>query len=45
MLMLIWMFVCYAGLFGPIANAAHTVGLLVGMIAGYSPKLWKDLTR
>ncbi len=45
MLMLIWMFVCYAGLFGPIANAAHTVGLLVGMITGYAPKLWKDLTR
>ena len=45
MLMIFFMFVCYTGVIGPIANTAHTVGLLVGMIAGYSPKLWRDMTR
>ena len=45
MLMLIWMFVCSVGIIPDVANTAHAVGLIVGMIAGYSPKLWKDLTR
>lgn len=45
MLMLFWMVLCYTGLMGPIANAAHTVGLLVGVFAGYAPKLWKDISR
>ena len=44
-LMLIWMALCYSGWVGPIANAAHTAGLIVGMITGYAPKLWRDLTR
>jgi GlpG protein len=44
-LMLIWMAVCYSGIVGPIANTAHTVGLLTGMIIGYAPKLWRDLSR
>lgn len=45
MLMLIYMVVCYTGVIGNIANTAHTLGLITGMIAGYSPKLWRDLTR
>lgn len=46
MLMLIWMAVCYSGILQiPIANTAHTAGLLTGMITGYWPKLWRDLTR
>ncbi len=46
MLMLIWLFICYTNVLGiPIANTAHTVGLIVGMIAGYAPKLWHDLTH
>lgn len=44
MLMLFWMVLCYTGILGGIANAAHTVGLLVGVLAGYAPKLWKDLS-
>ena len=45
MLMLLYMGICYAGVIGGIANTAHTVGLIVGMIAGYAPKLWDDMTR
>ena len=33
-LMLMWMVLCYTGLMGPIANAAHTVGLLIGALLG-----------
>ena len=33
-LMLMWMVLCYTGLMGPVANAAHTVGLLIGVLLG-----------
>ena len=33
-LMLMWMVLCYTGLMGPIANAAHTVGLIIGVLLG-----------
>ncbi len=45
MLMLLYMAACTVGFIGGIANTAHAAGLCVGMIAGYAPKLWKDLTR
>lgn len=34
--MLFWLVLCYTGLVGPIANVAHTVGLLAGMAVGYA---------
>jgi len=34
--MLVWMVLCYTGMLGPIANAAHTVGLLIGAALGIS---------
>jgi GlpG protein len=34
-MMLGWLVLCYTGLMGPIANTAHTVGLLAGMAWGY----------
>lgn len=34
-LMLMWMVLCYTGLLGPIANAAHTVGLIIGAALGF----------
>jgi len=33
-LMLMWMVLCYTGLLGPVANYAHTAGLLIGMLLG-----------
>ena len=31
-ILLIWLVVCYTGIIGPVANTAHVVGLLTGMI-------------
>jgi GlpG protein len=31
-MMILWYFFCLSGLFGPIANTAHGIGLVVGMI-------------
>ena len=42
-MMLIWFVVCWLGLVGNIANMAHTIGLVCGVILGliYSPQLWR----
>ena len=32
--MLFWLVLCFTGLFGPIANVAHVVGLIVGILFG-----------
>jgi GlpG protein len=44
-LMIAWLFLCMTGWIGPIANAAHVVGLLVGMALGHAPYSWKRLRR
>jgi GlpG protein len=45
-LMLMWMVLCYTGWLGPVANAAHTVGLLIGMLLGItSARLMPFLER
>jgi GlpG protein len=38
-MMLGWMVLCFTGLVGPIANAAHVVGLVAGILLGYGPVL------
>lgn len=39
--MLVWLVLCYTGVFGPIANAAHTGGLLAGVAWGFgSARVW-----
>lgn len=44
-MMLIWFIVCWMGLVGNIANMAHTIGLVCGVILGllYSPQLLRKL--
>jgi GlpG protein len=42
-----WFFVCLSGVFadyiGNVANVVHGVGLVVGMIVGRLPSLWRNL--
>ena len=32
--MMIWLVLCMTGMVGPIANAAHVMGLVVGIVFG-----------
>lgn len=47
--MLVWMVVCFTGIVGPIANAAHLMGLVAGAAAGTTNALlaggWSVLKR
>lgn len=43
--MIFWLFFCMTGVIGPIANAAHVVGLLVGMLLGFAPQAPRVLRR
>jgi rhomboid protease GlpG len=40
-LMIVWLFICMTGRVGPIANGAHVGGLIVGMVVGIAPVLWR----
>ncbi|MGH7128177.1 MAG: rhomboid family intramembrane serine protease [Planctomycetaceae bacterium] len=40
-LMMVFLFLCMTGLVGPIANTAHAVGLVTGMVLAYAPILWR----
>ncbi len=42
-IMIVWLFLCMTGKLGPIGNAAHVVGLCVGMLVGVAPTLWRRL--
>lgn len=44
-LMLVWLGLGFTGLLGPIANAAHLLGLLVGVAAAHAPIGWRQLRR
>ncbi len=43
LIMLIWFAISWSGLVGNIANMAHTIGLVSGVILGllYSPQFWR----
>lgn len=42
-LMIVWFVVCFTGYVGPIANTAHGVGLMTGMVIGYWPTFRRKL--
>jgi len=39
-----WFVLCYAGLIGHVANMAHGVGLISGIVIAIVPVFWKKLT-
>ncbi len=41
--MIAWLFLCMTGVFGPIANIAHVTGLIVGVVIGAAPHLWRQV--
>ena len=41
--MIAFFFLCTTGMVGQIANTAHGVGLVMGMMMGYAPTLWRNL--
>ncbi|MCH8829032.1 MAG: rhomboid family intramembrane serine protease [Planctomycetes bacterium] len=44
-ILIAWFFICMTGAVGNIANWAHGVGLVVGVILGYGPIWWRDMQR
>jgi GlpG protein len=40
-----WFFLCMTGKVGPIANMAHSVGMVTGMAIGLAPVVWRKLGR
>ena len=41
LIMLVWFFLCLTGVVGNIANVAHASGLILGLVIGATPRLWK----
>jgi GlpG protein len=44
-MMLGWLVLCMTGWVGPIANAAHFAGLVIGILLGYGPVLYRQILR
>lgn len=44
-MMLFWLILCMTGAIGPIANAAHLVGLLAGIVVAVIPIGWRRIRR
>jgi GlpG protein len=42
-MVMVWFALCFTGAVGPVANAAHTVGLAVGAVIGVAPVTVKKL--
>jgi GlpG protein len=40
-IMMVWLFVCYTGRVGQVANTAHTTGLLAGAVWGFIAAKWR----
>jgi GlpG protein len=44
-IMVVWYFACLTGVLGPIANAAHSAGLALGIVIGAGPHVFDVLRR
>jgi len=44
-ILIAWLFLCMTGWMGPVANAAHVAGLIVGAAIAYTPYLFRRLSR
>jgi GlpG protein len=41
--LIVWLFLCMTGVVGPVANTAHVTGLLVGLVIGVAPHVWRRI--
>ena len=41
LLLIAWLFLCMTGQLGPVGNTAHVSGLIVGVVIGVAPHLWR----
>ena len=39
--MIAWLFLCMTGVVGHVANVAHVTGLILGVVIGIAPYLWR----
>jgi GlpG protein len=44
-ILIAWLFLCMTGWMGPVANAAHVAGLIVGAVIAFAPYLFHRLSR
>jgi membrane associated rhomboid family serine protease len=44
-IMLAWLGLCMVGIIPHVANAAHLVGLIAGMVLAHGPYSWHKLKR
>ena len=44
MVMMVWLVLCYTGMLGAVANAAHTFGLAAGAALAFVPSAWRRLS-
>ena len=45
MMMIAWLFLCMTPVIPHVANHAHVAGIVVGLVVGYAPVLWRKLMR
>ena len=45
LILIAWLILCMTGLMGPIANAAHVAGVIVGAATAYLPYGYKRVKR